>query len=160
MATRLMSLASLVAVWFAPGLAYPCGESEHGPCDWLNPAVTYTLTETKDGLVLASVVQGCPRKRLAHQERVEAEIARARKGEACDGCPFGVRDLSFAFERTDLGAVVRIAGPKSRLDEFKKRFEAKMAARGPAGEGCRCAKKTGARDASRFGPQPASTCGD
>lgn len=152
----------VAAAWLAPGVAYPCGESGAGSCDWFHPKVTFTLSEAEDGLALSSVVQGCAGMRAAHQDRLEAEIARAGKGEACEGCPFGVQGLSFSLERTDLGTLVRIAGPKDRLAEFQKRFDAKMAARqeGASEGGCGCARaaRTGAGRSS--GPNSAPTCGD
>lgn len=146
-------------VLFAPAIAYPCGEKA-GACDWFNPHVTFSLTESKEGLTLSSVVQGCPGKRAAHQDRLEAEIARAAKGETCEGCPFGVKGLSFAVERTELGMLVRISGPQDQLAEFRKRFEAKMAARkdGPAHQGCPCSKA--ARKSQASGPGSVQTCGD
>lgn len=153
----------VAATWLAPGVAYPCGESGQGSCDWFNPHVTFALTEVEDGLALSSVVQGCAGMRAAHQDWLEAEIARAGKGEACDRCPFGVQGLSFSLERTDLGALVRIAGPKDRLAEFKSRFDAKMAARqeGPSGGGCGCARAAGTGGSGRSsGPGSAPTCGD
>ncbi len=156
--------AVLVTVaWLAPGVAYPCGGSGQGSCDWFNPHVTFTLAETADGLALSSVVQGCAGMRAAHQDRIEAEVARAGKGEACEGCPFGVQGLSFSLERTDLGTLVRIKGPKDRLAEFQKRFDARMAAReeGPSEGGCGCARAAGTGGSGRSsGPGSAPTCGD
>ncbi len=151
-----LSIALVVGAWLVPATAYPCGGGGQGSCDWHNPHVTFTLAETEDGLALSSVVQGCAGMRATHQDRIEAEVARAAKGEACEGCPFGVQGLSYAVERTDLGVVVRVTGPKDRLGEFKKRFEAKMAARdqAPGGGGCGCRKE------ARSGPKSGPMCGD
>lgn len=129
-----------------------------GECDWHNPKVTFTLAEDKEGLVLTSVVQGCPGMRAAHQERLEAEIARAKNGKACPGCPFSVDGLSYFFERTELGAIVYIRGPKNLLEEFRKKFDEKIAKRTGQDAGCPCGgqfKKT-----EQKGPRPVSTCGD
>lgn len=152
----------VVAAWLAPGVAYPCGGSGEGGCDWFNPHVTFTLSEDGDALALSSVVQGCAGMRAAHQDRIEAEIARAGKGSACEGCPFGVQGLSFTLERTDLGVLVRITGPKDRLAEFRQRFDAKMAARqeGGSGGGCGCARAAQARSKGLSGPESARMCGD
>lgn len=162
MKRMLVTSVTAAAAWLAPGVAYPCGESGQGSCDWFNQKVTFTLSEAEDGLTLSSVVQGCAGMRAAHQDRIAAEIARAGKGEACEGCPFGVEGLSFFLERTDLGTLVRIAGPKDRLAEFQKRFDARMAARQgePSEGGCGCARaaRTGAGRSS--GPTSAPTCGD
>lgn len=155
-----IAVAAAAAVWLAPGMAFPCGAGGGGSCDWFNPHVTFALAEGTDGLELSSVVQGCAGMRVAHQDRIEAEIARAGKGEACDGCPFGVKGLTFSVERTDLGALVRITGPKDRLAEFRKRFDAKMAARqdGSSPGGCGCGRA--ARKGEGSGPGFAPTCGD
>ncbi len=162
MKARGWSVAIALVSWLAPAAAYPCGGSGEGSCDWFNPHVTFTLSEAEDGLALSSVVQGCAGMRAAHQDRIEAEIARAGKGSACEACPFGVPGLSFALERTDLGVLVRITGPKDRLAEFRQRFDAKMAARqeGTSGGGCGCARAARAGSQGRSGPESAPTCGD
>jgi len=148
----LLAAAWMLAVW-APRTAYPCGGSGEGGCDWFNPHVTYSLAEDAGGLTLSSVVQGCPGMRAAHQDRIEAEVARAKNGEACDGCPFGVAGLTFSVERTELGVLVRVVGPKERLAEFRQRYEAKMSARDSGGGGgCGCE-----RAAKAHGPSSTST---
>ena len=120
-----------VAVWSCPD----------GGCDWDNPNVTFTLTEENGALSLSSVVQGCQGMRMAHQETMAREIEKARKGETCDECPFGVQGLLFKLEKTELGVLVKIEGPKEKLALFKDRFDRKLRASGAGGDGKSCGCK-------------------
>lgn len=135
---KVLAIGCALLITGLARLALPCGGEGKGGCDWFNPHVTFSLTEGEDGLVLSTLVEGCEGMRAAHQGKIEEEIAKARRGEACPGCPFGVEGLSYEVERTSFGVVVRIKGPAEKLTEFRNRFEQKMEAREKGGSGCGC----------------------
>ncbi|NOZ00671.1 MAG: hypothetical protein GXP54_02120 [Deltaproteobacteria bacterium] len=137
MKTRYMSLVlgAAIITLSSAALALPCGEGM-GSCPWSNDHVDFKLTDKADTLTLTTTVQGCASMRAAHQDMIAEKIAKATKGEACcDACPFAAKGLKYKLEKTDLGTIVTITGPAESRAEFKKLFNAKMAAR-KAGTGC------------------------
>jgi hypothetical protein len=147
MRLRMTWFATLMALVFMSTAAYAdcgsCGgDKADGACVWMNKMVDFSLAEEGDKLLLASVVNGCPGKRARHQDKFEADIAKGKTGTCCPSCPFALKDLAFEFTRTELGATVAITGPADKRAEFKKLYEAKIAARATAGDtgGCGCDK--------------------
>lgn len=152
MRLRFTWSATLMALIFLSTAAYAdcgsCGGGKAkagepgGHCVWMDTMVDFSLAEEGDKLLLASVVNGCPGKRARHQDKFEADIATGKTGTCCESCPFALKGLAFEFARTELGATVAITGPADKRAEFKRLYDAKIAARATAGDtgGCGCSK--------------------
>ena len=140
MKTRLAIVLAL-ALFALPAFAGEgCAMAAKGGCIWNDQKADFSLAAEGDSLILAAVVNGCPGKRAGFQAKLADELGGAAKGTACEGCPFGVKDLALKAENTELGATVTVTGPADKRAEFQKRFEAKMEARKTAADssGCGC----------------------
>jgi|GEM_PF-2709104 len=136
------------------GQAATCGQAaekggcggDKGGCIWGDTKAEFALAEEGDALKLAVVVNGCPGKRAAFQQKLADELARDANGGGCSSCPFSVTGLAFKAENTDLGAIVLVTGPADKRAEFKTRYQKKIADRSsaPAEGGCGCKHGDGA----------------
>ena len=140
---KIAFIAGAIALSLATNAAVAKDCAMHGKagCPFMNPKASFNVSEKDGKLVVTAVTHGCAGMRAAFQDSIEECIARAKAGKAGKDCPFGVKGIKTVIERTELGATLTVTGPDKARAEFKKRLDAKLAARAASPRGhddCGC----------------------
>lgn len=106
-----------------------CGR---GLADW-------TVTEVEGGFDLAAEIPGCPKRSMNIRTSIADKIKSGCTQAECPNCPFKVEGVTYEVENGDklLNIKVRSAD-KSKLDEFKTRFETYKVKKTGQGAGAGC----------------------